>query len=228
LSEFRQTYALYSGVIEYLKDNVILLKKYIVNVLTSSVRHLGNTVSSRAEGQHRVVKEYFTSLVGDLLIVVNNLCLSSTNQLREFEAKIEAEKVRDYHRYDEFFDNVRKKISSFALDLALSQISKPRPLKQCFRRFYLVFGIPCCHMIDEKLSNGVKLDVNDFIVQWWLENNLEVENRSLEGEFDKIRELAKAGPNSMNSIFSSLKNVGTNWHVLNPPVSASRGRPRGS
>ena len=83
-------------------------------------------------------------------------------------------------------------------------------------------------MIDEKLSNGVKLDVNDFIVQWWLENNLEVENRSLEGEFDKIRELAKAGPNSMNSIFSSLKNVGTNRHVLNPPVSASRGRPRGS
>jgi len=87
LSEFRQTYALYSGVIEYLKDNVILLKKYIVNVLTSSVRHLGNTVSSRAEGQHRVVKEYFTSLVGDLLIVVNNLCLSSTNQFREFKQK---------------------------------------------------------------------------------------------------------------------------------------------
>jgi hypothetical protein len=207
LSEFRQTYALYSGVIEYLEDNVILLKKYIVNVLTSSVRHLGNTVSSRAEGRHRVVKEYFTSSVGDLLSVVNNLCISSTNQ---------------------FFDNVRKKISSFALDLALSQISKPRPFKQCFRRFYLVFGIPCCHMIDEKLSNGVKLEVNDFIVQWWLENNLEVENRSLEGEFDRIREFAKAGPNSMNSIFYSLKNVGTNRHVLNPQVSACRGRPRGS
>jgi hypothetical protein len=64
-------------------------------------------------------------------------------------------------------------------------------------------------MIDEKLSNGIKLDVNDFIV-------LEVKNRSLEGEFDRIRELTKTGPNSMNSIFSSFKNVETNRHVLNP------------
>jgi hypothetical protein len=78
----------------YLEKNVIPFKSLIAAAWTKFKKHLGNTVSSRAEGQHRVIKEYFSSSMGDLLSVVKNICLSSKNQYREFVSNIESEKLR--------------------------------------------------------------------------------------------------------------------------------------
>jgi hypothetical protein len=94
-----------------LEENVIPFKRSIVAAWTNSVNHLGNTVSSRAEGQHRVIKEYFHSSVGDILNVVTNIRLSCKNQYREFLSSIAAEKLRKYRGFDELFDNVRGHIS---------------------------------------------------------------------------------------------------------------------
>jgi hypothetical protein len=141
LVEFRNKFSNSGGADEYIISNVIPLKKFIVQAWTNSVRHFGNTATSRAEGQHRVIKEYFNSSTGDLLTAVNNLHLSNKNQFCEFDATMEREKITVHHRHDPMYDNVRGKISSTALELVQMQISAPRPRKECSGAFIAFMGL---------------------------------------------------------------------------------------
>jgi len=123
LVEFRNKFSKSWGADEYIISNVVPLKKFIVPACTNSVRHFGNTGTSRAEGQHQVIKEYFNSSTGYLLTAVDNLHLSSKNQVCEFNGTIEREKITVYHRYDTMYDSIRGIISSTALELVQMQIS---------------------------------------------------------------------------------------------------------
>jgi len=228
LANLRATYINLGGVIEYLDNNVIPLKRYIATPWTNLVKHLGNTATSRAEGQHRVVKEYFNSSMGDLLTVAKNLRLSCLNHHREFVAKVNFEKLRDYHRFDGFFDNVRRRVSSFALDLIQSQIKKARPMLRCSGSFTRVYGIACAHVLEEKINLGILLEIGDFSQQWWLDVEYPEANISLESEITRIRNLAAAGENATNSILSDLRAVGNVRNIANPTVPRTRGRPRGA
>lgn len=167
LAKFRVKYENSRGAVEYINNNVVPLQRFIVQVWTISVSYLGNTATSRAEGQHRVIKEYFNSSMGDLLTAVKNLHLSSSNQLREFKARVEQEKIRLYCRFDILFDNVRGEIFSTALELVQTQISAPRPRKPCSGVFQCIYGIICGHILDNKISDGNKLEIDDFDKQWW-------------------------------------------------------------
>jgi len=48
---------------------------------------------------------------------VDNQHLASKNQVREFNATVEREKITLYHRHDTVYDNIRGKICSTALEL---------------------------------------------------------------------------------------------------------------
>jgi len=117
------------GADEYIISYVVHLKKFIVPDWNNSVRHFGNTGTSRAEGQHWVIKVYFNSSAGDLLTAVEYQHLASKNQVREFNATIKREKITVYHRHDTMYDKIRGKISSTALELVQMQISAPNPRK---------------------------------------------------------------------------------------------------
>lgn len=165
LGELREKYFSNEGALERLNNNVIPLKQYIAKPWTSQVQHLGNTATSHVEGQHRMVKDYFDSSVGDILTVVNNLHLSCSNQYREFKTKIAAEKIRYYIRFDAFYDNMRGKISSFALDSIKTQLSSPQPLKTCSGNVTCVYEILCMHILQQKLLSHILLFREDFIQQ---------------------------------------------------------------
>ncbi len=229
LGELREKYLSNEGALEYLNNNVFPLKQYIAKPWTSQVQHLGNTATSHAEGQHRMVKDYFDSSVGDILTVVNNLHLSCSNQYHEFKTKIAAEKIQYYIQFDAFYDNVRGKISSFALDLINTQLSLPQPLKTCSGNFTCVYGIPCTHILQQKLLSHILLEREDFIQQWWLDDALNNENgNSFEAELHRVQALAEAGGNAANSLMVQLRCVGNPIGVTNPVVPRTKGRPRGA
>jgi hypothetical protein len=56
LIEFRSKFSNSRGADEYIINNVVPQEKFIAHAWTNSVRHFGNTATSRAEGQHRVIK----------------------------------------------------------------------------------------------------------------------------------------------------------------------------
>jgi hypothetical protein len=229
LDQLREKYIPNKGALEYLDNNVIPLKMSIATPWTSQVQHLGNTATSRAEGQHRMVKDYFDSSVGDILTVVNNLQLSCSNQYREFQTKVATEKLRKHIRFDSFYDNVQGKISSFALDLVREQISLLQPLKPCTGHFKCVHGIPCAHILEQKLRNLILLEKEDFIQQWWLDGTLDNNpDGSFENEIQRVQTLAQAGGNAANSLLAQLHSVGNPTGILNPTTSRSKGRPRGA
>jgi hypothetical protein len=229
LQTLREHYVSNKGALEYLDNNVIPLKKYISKPWTSLLKHLGNTATSRAEGQHRMVKDYFDSSVGDILTVAKNLHLSASNQYREFQIKVAAEKIRKHVRFDSFYDNVQGKISSFALDLVHEQVSLPYPLKKCTGFFKCVYGIPCAHILEQKLRNSILLEKEDFIQQWWLDDTLDSDaGDSFENEIQRVQTLAQAGGNAANSLSAQLRSIGNPTGILNPATSRSKGRPRGA
>ncbi len=71
---------------------------------------------------------------------------------------------------------MRGKISSFALDLINRQLSLPQPLKTFSGNFTCVYGIPCAHILQQKLLSQILLEREDYIQQWWLDDTLNNEN----------------------------------------------------
>ncbi len=156
-----------------------------------------------------MLKEYFNSSTGDLLTAVNNLHLSNKNQFCEFDATMEREKITVHHRHDPMYDNVRGKISSTALELVQMQISAPRPRKECSGAFHSIYGIICGHTIDNKVAIGVKLEMDDFDRQWWLQVDILEESLPIESEFMRIRDLATLGGNTANALLHELRSIGS-------------------
>jgi hypothetical protein len=228
LIEFRSKFSNSRGADEYIINNVVPLKKFIVHAWTNSVRHFGNTATSRAEGQHRVIKEYFKSSTGDLLTAVDNLRLSSKNQFREFNATIEKEKITVYRRHDTMFDNVRGKVSSVALGLVQKEISTPHPRRECSGVFHSIYGIICGHTVDNKVAIGAKLEMDDFDSQWWLQVEVFEETPIIESEFIRIRDLATLGGNTANALLLELRGVGSSSNIFDPNIQRTKGRPRGA
>jgi hypothetical protein len=139
---------------------------------------------------------------------------------------VESERLRDYHRFNGFYINVRRKVSSFALDLMALQISKTHPLQRCSGSIMRVYGVPCAHVLDEKISIGGVLEIEDFSQQWWLDDVHCVPVYSVYNKFARIRNLTNAGENSANSILVDLRAVGNTRNIANPPFT--KGRPRGA
>lgn len=159
---------------------------------------------------------------------MTNIRLSCKNQYREFLSSIAAEKLRKYRGFDELFDNVRGHISFAGLDFVRFQLSRTRPLEVCTHSFTRVYGIPCAHLLDEKISQGVKLTMDDFSKQWWIEDEFHEEEISLEHEFERIKSLAESGRNAANSVLPELRLIGNNDNVANPSIPRTKGRPKGA
>lgn len=116
LIKFRSKFSNSRGANEYFLHNFIPVKKFIVQLGTDFVRHFDNTTTSWAEGQHQVLKEYFSFSTGDLLPSGENFHLSSKNHFHGCHAKLEQKKIKVYHRHNTIHDNNRGNISSIAIE----------------------------------------------------------------------------------------------------------------
>ncbi len=103
-----------------------------------------------------------------MLGVCNAITLAVETQLNEINIAIEQRKVANYFRFDDFFCNVKNKISVHALDLVLKQTWLARPLINCTVSFTKVYGLPCAHIVKSKILQNEELQEEYFCTQWQL------------------------------------------------------------
>lgn len=109
-------------------------------------------------------------------------------------------------------------------------MTKTLPLPGCTRSFIRVYGVPCAHVLDEKITAGIKLEIEDFSLQWWIYDVhwFPVISEDNEFEFARIRNISNAGENAANSILADLRVVGNTRNVTNPAVPATKRSSSGS
>ena len=229
---FKHKYSAFPRAVSYVERNLYPLKSKFVSAWTDKYRHFGSTSTSRAEGLHSQIKRYIVSSREDFLGVCRALKLAVANQINEIKIMVEQQKIVSHFCFNDFFSNVKNKISLYALDLALKQLKLDRPLKECTGSFSQIYGIPCGHALDLKIFQREKLEVSDFAQQWRLyevaaENS---EDQEFASQIRRLQQLADAGGgNFTRALTNQLEKVANYSSINNPAVVLSgRGRPSGS
>jgi hypothetical protein len=228
---FKDSYAEFPRATSYIHNNLYPLKEKFVSAWTNQFQHFGSTSTSRAEGLHAQIKKYISSSREDLLGVCKAIKLAVDTQVNEIKTMTEQQKVTNYFRYDALFSRIKNKVSVHALDILLKQLSLDRPLKPCTGSFSQVYGMPCAHIIDEKLMAQEKLELGDICEQWRLfpltENSI---NDEFSAQINRLQNLVNSGgTNVARSIANKLESIADNSVIEDPSICLSgRGRPVGS
>ena len=159
---FKNTWTNYPKAVSYLQNNLYPLRSKFVSAWTNQYRHLGSTSTSRCEGMHAQIKKYIVSSRADLLQVFNALKLAVEKQQSEIKLMISQQKIANYFRFNQFFVRVKNKVSVHALDMVLKQLQLPSPLNSCTGSFTRVYGLPCAHTLEDIMSQGNKLELENF------------------------------------------------------------------
>jgi hypothetical protein len=131
LLNFKNSYQEFPRAINYIVHNLYPVRKKNVRCWTNGVRHLGTSVSSRVEGQHHAaIKTYLVNSSGDLLQCFKAMRLASETQLSKYQISVGVEKEKNFHHIGAKFSLVKQKVSSYALDLVLSQVQLPHPRRK--------------------------------------------------------------------------------------------------
>ncbi|KAI9910986.1 hypothetical protein PsorP6_010898 [Peronosclerospora sorghi] len=151
------------------------IKGKIIGCWTDQYLHFGTTSTSRGEGNHFMLKKYLKIANGDLLTVLKNLEHLLAAQFTDLNAAMESEKIFIAHRHKlDFMHPFVKKISQFALDKMLrqyervTQIGDNEAYADMFRK---ICGIPCQHVIMDKMEGSGGFDLHDFHSQWHFHQN---------------------------------------------------------
>jgi hypothetical protein len=181
---------------------------------------------------HAQIKGYIVSSREDLLGVCTALKIAVDRQINEMKILIEQQKIMYYAHFGTVFDRVRNKISAYALDLVLKQLSLPWPLKSCSGSFSQVYGIPCAHILEAKLVADEKLDTTVFCSQWLLfpSHSAQDEANSFEAQMHWLQSLAQTGGEHVGrALATQLQKIGVYSLINNPAIVCSgRGRPVGA
>jgi MULE transposase domain len=152
----------------------------IVSAWANQHLHLGNNVTSRAEGIHGTIKEDIHSKNIDLLYawdIIDDVVLRQLKAM-DYEQRRQREATKPHYQF-KIFDLVRGHVSFRALDLASNQLKMAKnqsdeELGECTERFTQSIGIPCKHLIKKRLDTGEPLRLIEFSSAYHL--------RAFEGE----------------------------------------------
>ncbi|XP_074346198.1 protein FAR-RED IMPAIRED RESPONSE 1-like [Apium graveolens] len=170
MSLFEAQYADRGSLLNYMNTAWIPYKERFVFAWTNNFMHLGNHVTSRAEGAHTVLKQYLNISTGDFRDVKDKISLAIENQYQEIKIRVASEKVRIPHKFRiPLFQEFICHISVFAL----SQLYKKYGLATmpgvstitCKSHFSNSMGLPCAHKIRELDKEGI-LHLNEIHPQW--------------------------------------------------------------
>lgn len=93
----REDYFDQRHVITYLQTTWLPHKEKLVRAWTDKLTHFGNIATSRVEGAHAVLKKMLQVSTGDLKAVCDRTALVLETQQREYQAKLETDKIKVYH-----------------------------------------------------------------------------------------------------------------------------------
>jgi hypothetical protein len=171
----------YPEIISYLADNWICHKEKICIAWTNKITHFGNATTSRVESIHSAVKKDLPSKLLHLHDVWQLLSLYLTRTARELSHKIgyQRSKVKDSHR-KAIFTPLHHYISHYAIDKVLegcghfNLFADPGvELPACTKAFTTTMGLPCAHIVQDRMRANGALQIADFHPQWYLDDPAE-------------------------------------------------------
>ncbi|CAJ0824060.1 6002_t:CDS:2 [Entrophospora sp. SA101] len=181
--------------------------------------------TSRVEGAHATLKKYLQSSRGDLESVHRKIILQVESQAKEIRAMISSERLKIH---DEWI-----KASNATLD---------SPLNPCSGILSSTMGLPCSHLISERIANGQTLQQTDIHEHWWIKGRhfefLGDLTRPANGDHANLQLLLQSfaqqyqfwPPHQQAAARTQLEELSSAPpDVLgNPEVSRPRGRPVGA
>ena len=130
-------------------------KESFVQAWVDKYAHFGNRATSRVEGAHNTLKLYLQAATGDLKGVFDKVTLLLTNQHLAYDATVSRNKTRTPHTAcDPFYGQLLGRVSSFTLGRIWEQkhlLTRPEPLQPCMKTFTKSMGLPCAHIIQQRL-----------------------------------------------------------------------------
>jgi hypothetical protein len=229
---FKTSWSRFPQAVSYIERNLYPVRNKFVAAWTNRFRHLGSTSTSRVEGLHAQIKQYIETSKGNLLAVNKALKLAIETQFNGINILVEQQKIANYARFGSFFRHVKNKISYYSLDMVLKQMDLDRPLKECTGSFSQVYGVPCGHILDQKMMFNEKLEINDFCPQWRLDiTNINVdESHNFHTQISRLQSLVEAGGSNVgHALARQLEQIANYTLIQNPAVVVSgRGRPVGA
>ena len=183
LSELRSKFNdEYGSFMSYLEDTWIPHHTKFIAAWTKQWLHLGNTTTSCVEGAHHTLKSYLQVSTGDLKVVVDQVILLLTGQVKELRSGLEIEWQRTpVWLTIPLFCELLSHITLFALQQIYQQykIAKQAPLLCCTNKFYATMGLPCAHWIQDQLWRNDWLHLDNVHRQWYFNPYLEVLEQAL-------------------------------------------------
>ncbi|KAI0993595.1 hypothetical protein K3495_g14589, partial [Podosphaera aphanis] len=148
----------------------------IVHAWTNQFFNRNTTTTSRLEGAHAVLKRWIGTPTKKLSSVWASIQLALSDQTNEI--RIKRSRARDSLPAGisgEFYYGVLGRISHFALHETCKQVKYPRNEELrtrngqsyiCTGTFNKSIGMPCWHIIQERMSQNRGLTINDFHQHW--------------------------------------------------------------
>lgn len=237
--EFSDEYKQYPVVIQYLKSTWLVHKEKLMDAWVCSLLHFNSSTTSRAESTNSYLKKFLSSSVGDLLTVFKQLDQAIEHQIYELR-KVNAD---DKFKRPSFCDHalyskVVFQVSSFALS-EVQKHSEVTTTSSCTRTFTATMGLPCAHVVKDRLVRNVPLQLADFHTHWHVDrfstapsipaNELEV---NMERAIPKLMTYFQAAPAhkqvELSEQLAATLRDGPQFTVKDPPRAKSKGRPSGA
>jgi MULE transposase domain len=154
--------------IQYIEDTWMVHKERFVKYYCDECQHMGSTATSRAEGNHSVLKKFIRNSNGDLLMVKSRLCLMWRQQLQTIIVDMEQNKIiiNTKYRECELFSEIIGYVSTFAMEKIFKQLMS-KETAVCTGKFRSVWGLPCKHEINE--METVSINKEMIHSQWHLD-----------------------------------------------------------
>ena len=167
-------------------------------------RHLGHTTTSIVEGVHVSMKRFLWSSTGDLATVFQRFRRFWSYQKFEVMAKEEMDKVKiSTFSLKPVYAIIREKVSSQALKLLEDEHRKirlnfrrqaQRPEGHCPCGFTTSHGLPCRHILFERIQANNTLILEDFDSFWHTTSNLDQDLSSSNAPFNPLVVRSKGRP----------------------------------
>lgn len=199
-NQLKSNYSSQPGLIEYLDREKYPRRMYFAQPWVKMTTHYGNTVTSKVEKRHDIMKRFIGTSKYDLLEVVKMIEDCFTIQYSELKTKIAAQRDRtprdvDARRFPWLEDGINTEIVPRAVRLLFGQYTLYKEGLQndqnttCTGSFKTSMGIPCRHTIQERLTiaGGLKINATDFADFWrFIPRRAHWENRFSDSYVDPI------------------------------------------
>ncbi|KAL0242691.1 hypothetical protein GEMRC1_005254 [Eukaryota sp. GEM-RC1] len=158
-------------VIRYLTNHTMKVSKNFLHCHVDKLKHFDTRTTGRAESAHSALKAGSRMTSRDVLGSDNQIHEYIFQQLADYKRTVDDDKSAVDRRLvnNDFFQNVVRKVPSFALNDALCSLeSLDQRISECSQWNRTVNGLPCKNELVELILNDSALSLDDFDQQLWL------------------------------------------------------------